>query len=48
MTTKNRPFYEMGKKASEMLIEMIGKETKNSIAKTVTLKAELIFRGSTK
>jgi LacI family transcriptional regulator len=48
LTTINQPFYEMGKKAAEMLIEMIGKETKNNKPTTVTLEAELIIRGSTK
>ena len=48
LTTINQPFYEMGKKAVEILIDMIGKEIKKNKPKTVTLEAELIIRGSTK
>ena len=48
ITTINQPFYEMGKKAAEILIGMIGKENQSNKTSTVTLEAELIIRGSTK
>jgi LacI family transcriptional regulator len=48
LTTINQPFYSMGKKAAEILLDMIGREAGNSIIATVTLEAELIIRGSTK
>jgi len=48
LTTINQPFYSMGKKAAEILLEMIGGKAENNIIATVTLEAELVIRGSTK
>ncbi|MGD1006957.1 MAG: LacI family DNA-binding transcriptional regulator [Ignavibacteriaceae bacterium] len=48
LTTVNQPFYNMGKKAAEILIAMIGKGIENCDIATVTLETELIIRGSTK
>ena len=47
LTTVNQPSFEMGKKATEILIEMIEKEGNSNPKKTVVLDAELIVRGST-
>ncbi len=47
LTTVNQPSFDMGKKATEILIEMIENEKSNSQRKTVVLDAELIVRGST-
>jgi DNA-binding LacI/PurR family transcriptional regulator len=47
ITTLNQPSFDMGKKAAEMLIEIIEDEKKTIKAKTVVLDAELIIRGST-
>jgi LacI family transcriptional regulator len=50
LTTINQPFYEMGKKAAEILINMIEKEieSKDAFTATYELESELIIRGSTK
>ena len=47
LTTVNQPSFDMGKKATEILIEMIVKEKSNTQRKTVVLDAELVIRGST-
>lgn len=47
ITTVNQPSFEMGKKAVEMLIEMINNEQGNNQKKTVVLEAKLIVRNST-
>ena len=47
ITTVNQPSFEMGKKAVEILIEMINNRQGNYQKKTVVLEAELIIRGST-
>lgn len=47
ITTLDQPSFEMGKKAAEILIELIETEKKSSKPKTVILDAELIIRGST-
>ena len=47
LTTVNQPSFDMGKKAAEILIEMIEKENNDNQRKTVVLDAELIVRGST-
>ncbi len=47
MTTVNQPSFEMGKKAAEILIDMIEKKIKNNQKKTVVFEAELIVRKST-
>ena len=46
LTTVNQPSFEMGKKAGEILIEMI-ENAKNRVRKTIVLDAELVVRGST-
>jgi LacI family transcriptional regulator len=48
ITTINQPFYEMGKKAAEILIRMIGKDIESEDIAIIKLEAELIIRGSTK
>ncbi len=48
LTTINQPFYSMGKRAAEILLAVIGKETESDTIATVTFEAELIIRGSTK
>ena len=47
ITTVNQPSFEMGKKAAEMLIELIESDKKSVKPKTVILDATLIVRGST-
>ena len=47
ITTVDQPSFEMGKKAAEILIELIESEKKNARAKTIILDAKLIVRGST-
>ena len=47
ITTVDQPSFEMGKKATEILIGLIEGEKKNTRAKTITLDAKLIIRGST-
>lgn len=47
ITTVNQPSYLMGKKAAELLIEMIENPSKVNDFKTVTLETQLIVRGST-
>ncbi len=48
LTTVNQPFYEMGKKAAEILVRIIRDGMKSAGTSTITLRAELIIRGSTK
>ena len=48
LTTINQPFYDMGKKAAEILIRIIQNGIKSAGISTFTLEAELIVRGSTK
>lgn len=47
ITTLNQPSFDMGKKAAEILIEVIEDEEKSIKPKTVILNAELIIRKST-
>ncbi len=47
MTTVNQPSFEMGKKAAEILIDMIEGRIKSNQNKTVVFEAELIVREST-
>lgn len=47
MTTVNQPSFEMGKKAAEILIDMIEKRKNGYTNKTVVFEAELIVREST-
>ncbi len=47
LTTIDQPSFEMGKKAAEILIELIENEKKSAKPKTVTLETKLIIRGST-
>ena len=47
LTTVNQPSFDMGKKAAEILIEMIENEKNSTPKKTVVLDAKLIVRGST-
>lgn len=47
MTTVNQPSFEMGKKAAEILIELIENKKIKNQNKTITLEAELIVREST-
>ncbi len=47
ITTVNQPSFEMGKKAVEILIEMINNQQENHQKKTVVLEAKLIVRNST-
>ena len=47
MTTVNQPSFEMGKKAAELLIEMIKNHKNNNQKKTIVLETELIIREST-
>ncbi len=46
MTTVNQPSFEMGKKAAELLIEMIKDGKSNNQERTVVLESELIIRSS--
>lgn len=47
LTTVNQPSFEMGKKAAEMLIEMIENCKSNGKIRTIILETELIIRKST-
>ena len=47
LTTINQPSFEMGKKAAELLIEMIKNHKSNNQRKTIVLETELIIRKST-
>lgn len=47
ITTVDQPSFEMGKKAAEILIEMIENPNKMKTPKTVVLNTKLIVRGST-
>lgn len=47
ITTVNQPSYEMGKKAAEILIDLIKHKNKIREASTIILEAELIIRDST-
>ncbi len=47
ITTVDQPSFEMGKKASEILIEMIEKKETKKNRKTLVLEARLIVRNST-
>jgi LacI family transcriptional regulator, galactose operon repressor len=47
MTTVNQPSFEMGKKAAEILIEIIENQKSNTQRETIVLEAELIIRKST-
>lgn len=47
ITTVDQPSFEMGKKAAELLIEMIESPGKMKTPKTVVLNTKLIVRGST-
>jgi len=47
LTTVRQPAYEMGKKASEMLINILNDENIN-IEEVITFKPQLIVRNSTK
>lgn len=46
ITTVDQPSFEMGKKATSILIEMIESEKKNGRAKTIILDTKLIARNS--
>ena len=47
MTVVNQPSFEMGKKAAEILVELIESEKKYIKPQTIVLNANLIVRGST-
>lgn len=47
ITTVDQPSFEMGKKAAEILIELIESKKKKMRRKTVILETKLIVRGST-
>jgi len=47
MTTVNQPSFEMGRKAAEILIELIEKHDVKNSNNTIVLDTELIVRGST-
>ena len=47
ITTVDQPSFEMGKKAAEILIELIESEKKNARSKTIILDTKLIVRDST-
>jgi len=47
ITTIDQPSFEMGKKAAEILIELIESDKKNGRPKTITLDTKLIVRDST-
>jgi LacI family transcriptional regulator len=47
ITTVDQPSFEMGKKAAELLIEMIESPSKMKTPKTIVLNTKLIVRGST-
>ena len=47
ITTVDQPSFEMGRRAAELLIDMIENNNKNSQPKTITLDAKLIVRSST-
>ncbi|MFH1195446.1 MAG: LacI family DNA-binding transcriptional regulator [bacterium] len=47
LTTINQPSFEMGKKATEILINMIERKNVSREPETVVLKSELIIRAST-
>ena len=47
LTTVNQPSFDMGKKAAEILVEMIENDKSNNQKNTIVLDAELIVRSST-
>ena len=47
LTTVRQPAYEMGKKSSEMLINILNNKSMNT-EKVITFKPQLIVRNSTK
>ena len=46
LTTVDQPSFEMGKKAAQILLELIENKNKTYRPKTIVLKADLILRGS--
>ena len=47
LTTVNQPSFDMGKKAAEILVEMIENDKSDNQKNTIVLDAELIIRSST-
>lgn len=47
LTTVDQPSYEMGRKAAEVLIDLIENPNTNNETKTIVLNSNLIVRGST-